>query len=591
MDIKDLITAEFSDNKDSNIFSKNITSTERRIIVEFSLSEKNIYFKDVQFDRNVVFKNLNLNGSIRFKDCTFFGELKFDNCKIKLNQEHKLYESLFFESCNFNSNDFIISSLSSFDSQVIIQECKNIGDFHIQNSTFNSMFNISKSKIENSIEFIGNNFLDELRYENSIISGKVRHCENRYNSLTIMKSNFNSDLFFKDNFIKHMIALNDSEFKDTITIDYFNEFGEDSTLSIYNSTFFKEAAISYFKEIGDDFEIGGCRNIYIEGNICLTGLEIYGCEEMLQGNFIKEIFLNLSNKFEGLIKIQDLGIDNLYINGGNYKGNIIINNLTINENLFIHNFLNYSNFQFINISRSSIATNSAFQIVESYLDKFQFINCKLDNFHNYLIYNSNISQVKSSNTIWFNYHDITKKTYTSISKYFSGNKKVKTTDITVDDFVRNSRETFRQLKYAMENQGDRFTSLLFRSYEYKAAYSNIKKDKWKYFNDWMIMSIGRVNDFGQCWWKPILIWLPINFIFYVLLISNTQPKIPFMQINLIEFNKIFIQLLNPLHYMDKVFEKPYLEINNGTHWLDYLSRIISSFFLFEIISAFRKYIK
>ncbi len=589
MDIQELISEINSNNRNSNIHGKTITSTRMRIVIESSVSEKEILFNDVEFDRDVVFKNLNIKGSIRFKDCKFKGSIQFDNCKIKLNPDHRLNESLSFEVCNFNANNFIISSLSDFDSMVIIDGCININNFYVQNSTFNSMFHISKSSID-VIDFSTNNFTFELRYEDSKLNGQIRHSENRYNSLVIMNCEFKKDLFFKDNFIENNIALNDSIFNDSITIDYFNESGDNSALNIYNSTFLKEATIKYYTEYGDEYIIGGCRNIYIDSNICYNGIDISGCHEMLNLDYLKKLHINLSEKFEGLIKIQDLGIDDFIITGGNYRGNVVLNNLTINSKLFIHNFLNYSNFQFINISRSTNATHSQFQILESYLEKFQFINCKLDNFQYYLIYNSNISQIKSSNTFWFNYFDLSKLSNQTVPSFYNLNSKVKKIKISTEDFQKNIRETFRQLKFAMENQGDRFTSLVFRSYEYKAAYSDLKKVKVKNFNDWMIMSIGRVNDFGQCWWKPLLIWLGFNFLIYISLIINTYPTGNFSEINYIKYHTVYVQLLNPLHYIDKVFIKP-LVINDGTYWLDYISRIISGFFIFEIISAFRKYIK
>jgi hypothetical protein len=106
-------------------------------------------------------------------------------------------------------------------------------------------------------------------------------------------------------------------------------------------------------------------------------------------------------------------------------------------------------------------------------------------------------------------------------------------------------------------------------------------------NERLILWFGKVNNYGTSWIKPMGLWLLVNTVFYVLLVWNTAPE--GILEALLNRNKVFVQLLNPIHDIEKVFS--FGNVHNSTYWIDYLCRFFSGFFIYEIISGFRKHIK
>lgn len=138
------------------------------------------------------------------------------------------------------------------------------------------------------------------------------------------------------------------------------------------------------------------------------------------------------------------------------------------------------------------------------------------------------------------------------------------------------------------------------------AYKNelITPVKWykRIFNvDRLVLYAGATNNYGQNWLKPIGIAIFLHFVFHFLIIVGVSDKLSYCpnfdyDSFLITWDEYklhfdaFPQLLNPTHVLSRVFPEVQ-HISSTVYFLAYLLKIILAFFIFQIISAFRKNMK
>lgn len=152
------------------------------------------------------------------------------------------------------------------------------------------------------------------------------------------------------------------------------------------------------------------------------------------------------------------------------------------------------------------------------------------------------------------------------------------------------KEGCRQLKLAMTAHQDKVNELQFHSLEMK-AYKNIVLEESKLHENWndkLSLLAGATNGFGLNWWLPILLLFLTIFLDYLGVLWTSFDLNPFESDFWVNYKwKDFFQLLNPTHKItDLSLSQP---IRGGTAALDFLSKIISAFFIYQIVAAFRKF--
>jgi hypothetical protein len=156
------------------------------------------------------------------------------------------------------------------------------------------------------------------------------------------------------------------------------------------------------------------------------------------------------------------------------------------------------------------------------------------------------------------------------------------------------RELFRQLK---------IEALNFRAKEmiyYKKELANTSK--W-YSNNRLILWSSLSNNFGQSWIKAVLLLFLCVLIFYIPISFYSLPDIDFWTWDLsgAGFSRVFRgmvwdqlglfpQLFLPIHSLDK-YLAPNQHPPGILYFFDVLCKIFTSYFIFQTISAFRKYVK
>lgn len=552
-------------------------------------------FRNVVFLQKLHLRKFKLKENISFIDCKFMDGLAIHGVEanagsVKTEFEYKGCLTLY--RCTFAGNNVLqISQNSILNGMSAIISCGHIKSLTILNSKFSDL-RISRCEIDDEYSLANNVFDTELRLEKSAFNCQIRQENNSFGSFVLMENSFKKDLFFKDHSLANSLSITGNTCEEKIQFDPFDSVGLESTLTLIDNTLKKGITFS-------NFHMGGCRNIYIGPNVFGNGLTISGKNIFDEDNpFVKKMELTLSNNSEGLIKISDVDIGKFQISGENYKGNIILKDIVC-EDVNIRSLANYSNLQFVNLQPLSEA--SKLSIVDSHLEKVTFVNSQLHNFKTYNIMHSNFSLIKSANTKWFTYEQL-HENIEHLNKMLAGNPTKGTREVVVEHkeiTFLEIKEIFRQLKYAMDQQGDRVMSLRFRSYEMEAYFRALQITKKRHNIDRLILFLGKSNDHGVNWSRPLKILLILTACFYIVLFYAASPNYVFGygELNikqfisdLWEYKKVIPQMFNPTHSVEKIFPEGFY-ISGYLMTFDLLYKIVFSYLVFQSISAFRKFIK
>lgn len=611
---------------------ENVSLENLRVIGEVTFNNENflsinVYLKNIEFDKNVNFNNIEIYNAYKiiFED-VIFKYLKIEKF-IFMNRFISIFE---LKKCNidylgiiggnmgdkFHIKNFRISKSNIKNIRIenasfymlIISEIENCDLLIIENTNISHtlQFINSKNNIENVyIENISN-VLDEFKdfdIEGNVIQGDINIQNVKANILNI-----------KENDFKKILKITQSKF-----------------LKIYiNNNSFNEFYIYLFTG-----------NIQFElfNNVISNKLDVIGIKEIILKDFLIKCHINNT----GVMNICDFDIDKFEISQDNNKANIYLKNVNFKE-LSIKDFSNYGNLTFS--SCEAIAGDeSIFSIENSNLGKAQFYDFDFTYFSTINIKNSVLTEIVTANVTWFLPEKLNEILPIEVVKedfiwdferdfderdfsnnifflygfmYFSflvpNQAKPKKIPILETEpnlsltkaekkdakYYKNQREVYRQLKQSTDKQGDRIQSLDFQAEEMKVYKESLKIDKKSSQNDRWILWISQSNNFGLSWWKPTCILLLCTLFFYISMVFSG--KLFYMPFNpnwsgfgnmLYEIfwnnGSVFFQLFNPTRDISKVLKTE--NINGITHFLDISHRLIFGFFVFQIASGFRKYVK
>lgn len=153
--------------------------------------------------------------------------------------------------------------------------------------------------------------------------------------------------------------------------------------------------------------------------------------------------------------------------------------------------------------------------------------------------------------------------------------------------LKDKREVYKQIKYALSKQGDLVNEQMFHAMEMD-TYNRILENRPKNFSTKFILCLSHISsNYGQSLLRPILFLLIVNGIFFSLLnFTNNLRFIPLSNItfeNSIDIMSKFIWYLNPFHKSDELSGIPLI--------IDVFIRIVSSYSIYNIIRATRRFIK
>jgi hypothetical protein len=278
--------------------------------------------------------------------------------------------------------------------------------------------------------------------------------------------------------------------------------------------------------------------------------------------------------------------------GSNFNNSLFFRDC-LYSNLYISNFFNKALISFNNNCPDQI--NHSFEelkIENSNLGNTEFYDFDFTIYPTVRIIDSRLDNIFVNGVKWFNPNQL----------------HVDEAEIDPRKILLQKREIYRQLKLAAEKQSDRITSLRFKAREVETHNELLGKDrlfskKWfKQIGDITAIWAGSTNNHGQNWVKALGMIIGITLIiFYPLIISCVDPELTFWPINSswkgfgFFWNK-YTQYSNTLPELFNLVRRTeiiYREVDN-LGWLrfwDGFHRIILAFFIFQIVTAFRKFVK
>ncbi len=281
------------------------------------------------------------------------------------------------------------------------------------------------------------------------------------------------------------------------------------------------------------------------------------------------------------LKIQDSQINRLNAHDSKIK-KLDINNLRPSEfrlsDLSIHDFLlnkfkknqNPTEFElnFINIEDQSRRGSISF--IDSDLSELSFNSCYFESFKELVVKSSKLDKINCTATTW-------------PQMVTSPEGKKKQFEI---------REACRQLKFAMAAHHDKVSELLFHALEMNAYRKIVRSKGWhpRFWNDRLSLLAGSSNNFGLNWFIPLVLITLFLTLNYIAILYSHCP-IDMRTSNfwcLFEWTDFFL-LFNPTHRLDQLSLTG--DIGGWTAFWDFFSRIISAFFIYQIVAAFRKFRK
>lgn len=257
------------------------------------------------------------------------------------------------------------------------------------------------------------------------------------------------------------------------------------------------------------------------------------------------------------VRVKHYDIDLIELDHFINTGNSIFDDLLVST-LSIHNSINSGIIDFIDLASRS--DDSKLIIKNSELGKFKLINADLTSFTEITIENTNLKDILSIGTKWP--VKINESNYT------------------------HQREFFRQLKSVMANSQDKVNELLYHRREMEAYLEQIKNEKGSFWERLNLLISKESNDFGHNYIKPAWQFFYFGFWFYfgVLLLSDIPLSFIF------ERPDTYIEFLNPVHKLSFLEGTGY-KVSPWSSIPDFLGRIILAFYIFQFVSAFRKYYK
>jgi hypothetical protein len=152
-----------------------------------------------------------------------------------------------------------------------------------------------------------------------------------------------------------------------------------------------------------------------------------------------------------------------------------------------------------------------------------------------------------------------------------------------ENFHKDQYEIFLQLKKALETTGNNYEALKLHSVSHDA----LKNIKTITFWDKFILSVNSCsNAHGMSIKKPFVLFIIFSIFLYILYLISLG-RISFQESidwDLFGYYFLFIDLTHRADFLVTKDEYNFLSL-----FIDYFSKISTSFFIFQFVSAFRKY--
>ena len=317
-----------------------------------------------------------------------------------------------------------------------------------------------------------------------------------------------------------------------------------------------------------------CKRLQFDNLSIISIVDIGG----MNCNKIDEIHFSV-NIIEKRFTIDNVESLNLYISYSTLSKELNIFNSRINS-LELENFRNNGFLRFLNCRSMEVNDKpSQFIISRSNLGKAEFYDFDFASF----------SKINITNSILLENLFIGSKWTRNIVSEDTFEKQISVKD-PIDEkrlYADKMREVYKQIKFALSKQGNSVEEQYFHGLEMNAYNRSLS---WK-SNLWTksILKLSFYSsNYGQSILRPLLFLLIFGGIFYSLLKFNLGFRFPGVQE--ISFSNCIITFSDYLWYMNPL-HKNEPEFRGVAFIIDIVIRVISSYCIYNIIRASRRFLK
>lgn len=233
---------------------------------------------------------------------------------------------------------------------------------------------------------------------------------------------------------------------------------------------------------------------------------------------------------------------------------------------------------------------SNFRLIDSDLGNTQFIGCNLSTFKRFEFFNSKMLDVFFADTKLPQESNFYQEPLPTDTPTTAAEKKAEQAKIN-----RQKRLAYGQFKKIYENQGDRVSSLHNLVSEMEAYRKQLLADGgWcKNFGELFMICMNKTStNYGTDWERGVCVTLIALVFFYSIFLWLVGYRLDLScDTCCTEFWKVWSYApyyLNPLRDNDSIFVVEEKDINTCARVWDFFSRIFLTYFVYQLIQAFRK---
>ena len=596
---------------------------------------EHLYFASSEI-KNIIIEQNSIINDINF----YGGSIEFLNITESQSEKIRFTETKIEEFISIGNNS--IAKLVELDN---IHEVKNISikekskidciifkdswtdNVRVSNSTV-GLIQIDNSKIINNITIDEKSITNKIKVNN----GNVKFFLIKSSSCKAINFDDDSraDLYIDDYSIIGPITINNSKIK-SLSI---NENSETQYISVQSESqveflsiksYSKTGTISAYKSTVGNIDISDSKIF----GIVLEYLSIDSKQLIINNSTVERLLIGLDKPYkinitdysqiheldftrivfhkDLIFQISDTEVNRIILDSFINLGIILFNNLMpINkyeklivsgEPISIPLLNNDGRFQFAKTERESI-----FKIINSDIGKTQFIGCNIQSFGLFIFLNSKMLDAFVADTLLPDFRQIGTIDKFNPDSYVLSNsipflktKKDKNANEKIHYIIEQQRLAMSQFKKIYENRGDIVRATEYHAYELECYRRSLripqKRSRQEFFNnrsERFNLFLNRFSGYyGNNWLRAVFVTLIINTFLFTIYCYCLGFRLGY---NLETFGHLAsysFEFLNPLRKAD--FLKDMAQTTDWGRVVDYLSRIIMAYFVYQTIQAFRKF--
>lgn len=292
--------------------------------------------------------------------------------------------------------------------------------------------------------------------------------------------------------------------------------------------------------------------------------------------------LNLAKKIlikDTIFRLSDCQFNQIIFDSFTNQGTISFSNIKVfNEGKNYKSTDNIvkkdpnSNYMF-----ESYCRNSEIKILNSDMGKTNFIGCNLNQFHQFIFLNSKLLEIFIADT------SLPKK------------EKIRTTETKVSRYekLEQTRLALSQFKKIYENRGDVVMAIEYHAQEMevyrqclKYAESSLWTDRWNIRGERANLWLNKISSYyGNNWLRAVLVTIIVNTFFFIIYCWSLGYCLGTDYKKFAELFSYSFEFLNPVRKSNLLSDN----LSPLSRTIDYLSRIIIAYCVYQTIQAFRKF--